>query len=79
VIAQRGILAVVAWSMTERHEFLSTLRRSRGEGAHVWDVEGRRYLDAFEAFAPVVAAQLAADRRRRRPRRPARRPARAAG
>jgi SulP family sulfate permease len=29
--ALAGILAVVAWSMTERHEFVSTLRRSRGE------------------------------------------------
>lgn len=26
-----GLLAVVAWSMAERHEFVATLRRSRGE------------------------------------------------
>jgi len=29
--ALAGVLTVVAWNMTERHEFLSILRRSRGE------------------------------------------------
>jgi SulP family sulfate permease len=29
--ALAGLLAVVAWSMAERHEFAATLRRSRGE------------------------------------------------
>jgi SulP family sulfate permease len=31
--ALSGILAVVAWNMAERHEFLAILRRSRGEAA----------------------------------------------
>jgi SulP family sulfate permease len=31
--ALSGILAVVAWNMAERHEFLDILRRSRGEAA----------------------------------------------
>ena len=31
--ALSGILAIVAWNMAERHEFLDILRRSRGEAA----------------------------------------------